>query len=1257
MKPTGRRLSNRRRRPRMETLESRRLLDASPFLQDQYEPTWDQQYSRKEDFLVTDDGAYFIADDPRFGREIWISPNDNVPARMIKDLSPGPANSRIEHLTTVGDTLFFYAYVNIDNEFLWTIWRSDGTTEGTYQLVSTGDGINGGFEVFGESVVFAAYSPGPDRRPAIWISDGTPDGTSMLWASDSSILLKNDSSSYVRTIGNEIHFLSYDGQYVISNGTGDSTRQNYVDHLEPEPRILLDVYDLQHGRLQFFDLENELRDGLFVDVANENSGKLNFGSDFGITPFQHPIKIGGEVFFVVQHEESDELAFWRSGGSVETTSLIPMPGVMVDERIHAIGQKLVVKLVVGGSHEHRMALFDTSSGSWQLSDKVPPRTSVYLADDDLPGQVILWTFSDDSSVAFSSLKLPSLSRVPIASSEVEQIRSMTLVGDRFYFVHQEQRSDSDVAKNTTIYELGQDGVTRERLSLILDFDDRLRIQAAEGADEFAIWVQGDEFAQLYRGKANSLETPRLVASSSGVFAAGGDDLSVFGDRSRDLERIDTDSFLIREAGRIWISDGTEMGTRMLFPSRSAGAASGLNDVEILENHYLGEKRVFVTTTIRDSNGNKRVNVWKVDWDGTARAVYRSGSGWANVSEVVGVVNDQLIFVTEPLNGSGYTLWTTTDVASGIQALLTDKPEIVDAYDLDLLRTEGITYFYVSRLSPQEQAEAAEQCELSGDSNQCRWDDTESIWSTDGTVEGTHPLDPGAHIAKVYEYLRLRRGFRSLIDSVGDTVFIRDHSSSTPLKRWSSDQSFPSAVTYPDGVSFPTVRSTGIYYKDEQHPDYPGVWRIDIQDSSRAPVPGLTGAGLEHRQFGIASLADPGLLRYAMLGHAETRYVTDGQTTITMPRFQSPNRVAALDGWYLIDQRRLNETSFVVPENVTESALSLGVVEGRVLLTLELETLFDTNVAEVNLDFLSFDGDIEVDLESLSTGPTKRFVLSVPADSTLRLSGELDHVRYSVVDDGVLIQSAGAELYVIHSDSLVIVQQIDPDKMDVRGSTADDRIELKRDGDRRTISLQNSDRKLSIEIAETSPEQRMVSIDSSTGSDQVSVRDEFFDGIASVLPPLVQITQPVNGNDSSNYGLGARFQFQQISGTQLHVYDPDDPFIGFEFDNSNAPRTNPFDPLDANGDRRRSPLDALIVINELSAAPTAVDEVMKHFSDTNRDGRITPLDALLVINWLARNPPSEMNRSRSFGLLSVPPPATFSIDSQDGQRQIFESLLY
>jgi hypothetical protein len=97
-----------------------------------------------------------------------------------------------------------------------------------------------------------------------------------------------------------------------------------------------------------------------------------------------------------------------------------------------------------------------------------------------------------------------------------------------------------------------------------------------------------------------------------------------------------------------------------------------------------------------------------------------------------------------------------------------------------------------------------------------------------------------------------------------------------------------------------------------------------------------------------------------------------------------------------------------------------------------------------------------------------------------------------------------------------------------------------------------------------------------------------------------------------------------------LFDRDDPVptdqieyrpLSLTFTQAIAAQTNPRNSLDVNDDTSVSPLDALLVINELNIGPglaaRAEGEFGPFYLDVSADGAVSPLDALLVINELNR----------------------------------------
>lgn len=67
----------------------------------------------------------YAADDGVAGRELWISDGTGAGTRLLQDLRPGPASSNPEHLTKVGDLVYFTADDGATGRELWVLDTSE----------------------------------------------------------------------------------------------------------------------------------------------------------------------------------------------------------------------------------------------------------------------------------------------------------------------------------------------------------------------------------------------------------------------------------------------------------------------------------------------------------------------------------------------------------------------------------------------------------------------------------------------------------------------------------------------------------------------------------------------------------------------------------------------------------------------------------------------------------------------------------------------------------------------------------------------------------------------------------------------------------------------------------------------------------------------------------------------------------------------------------------------------------------------------
>jgi ELWxxDGT repeat protein len=131
-----------------------------------------------------DSGRFlFLADAQNGGMKWWVSDGTTGGTRILKDLALSPVpdylRGRVHEHVRIGGILYM---VIGTAEHGRELWRTDGTTQGTYMVADIMPGQDGSnpehLQVFGGRIYFAASDPVRGRE--LWCRDGTPAGTTLL---------------------------------------------------------------------------------------------------------------------------------------------------------------------------------------------------------------------------------------------------------------------------------------------------------------------------------------------------------------------------------------------------------------------------------------------------------------------------------------------------------------------------------------------------------------------------------------------------------------------------------------------------------------------------------------------------------------------------------------------------------------------------------------------------------------------------------------------------------------------------------------------------------------------------------------------------------------------------------------------------------------------------------------------------------------------------------------------------------------------
>jgi ELWxxDGT repeat protein len=341
--------------------------------------------------------TYFVADDNLHGPEVWRTDGTPEGTFMLRDFVPGPGGSNPLLLGTAGE----WTYVRISGS---EIWQTNGTADQTFKLnlgspstpvPSTRDNsvVMGGELYFMSngtlykargtvrivSPVKQISSSNVDRivattdrvyvslsSGALWVSDGTSNGTTELRPSDGSSSVY---SKELAAIGKDLYFVGRDpaqGGYDLwrTQGTAQTTvRVKDLPATLGGPRSMV-----TGGQTFYFVLNQNYPWGELWRSDGTAEGTLLLKTQTNFNP-QNLVTAGGRLFFT-NRDFGPEL--WTSDGTpAGTVSVNPGTKLATGTSFVAFNDKVLFRFSDAESGSELWISDGTPGGTARVADAVP----------------------------------------------------------------------------------------------------------------------------------------------------------------------------------------------------------------------------------------------------------------------------------------------------------------------------------------------------------------------------------------------------------------------------------------------------------------------------------------------------------------------------------------------------------------------------------------------------------------------------------------------------------------------------------------------------------------------------------------------------------------------------------------------------------------------------------------------------------------------------------------------------------------------
>jgi ELWxxDGT repeat protein len=164
-------------------------------------------------------GMFFMAENPEFGNELWLSDGTTDGTKIVKDVSLGANSTSYTSNKWTTDSLLFIV-MKAAQDSVFGLWRSNGESSGTFKLFDINN-MPSDFIIKASFLDNKLYFIDIDiSGNCLWATDGTANGTQLIYRfNDVGVNYKLN----ITTWNKQLYFFAYDSNYGIELWKSDGT--------------------------------------------------------------------------------------------------------------------------------------------------------------------------------------------------------------------------------------------------------------------------------------------------------------------------------------------------------------------------------------------------------------------------------------------------------------------------------------------------------------------------------------------------------------------------------------------------------------------------------------------------------------------------------------------------------------------------------------------------------------------------------------------------------------------------------------------------------------------------------------------------------------------------------------------------------------------------------------------------------------------------------------------------------------------------